>query len=73
VDQTPQAVYDAVNNVRAWWSQAEEGGTDKPGAAFYRHYQDVHRCTLKITELVPGKKMAWHVLHSDFNFIKNKH
>ena len=49
-----------------------EGDTDKLGAVFYHHYQDVHRCTLKITELAPGKKVAWRVLHNDFNFIKDR-
>jgi hypothetical protein len=65
VDRSAQAVFDAINDVRGWWSQAEEGDTDKLGAVFYLHYRDVHRCTLKITELVPGKKAAWHILHND--------
>lgn len=72
VEQSPQAVFDAINNVRGWWSEAEEGDTDKVGAVFYHHYQDIHRCTLKITELVPGKRVVWRVLHNDFNFIKDK-
>jgi len=38
---SPQAVFDAINNVCAWWSEAEEGDTDKLGAGFYHHYQDV--------------------------------
>jgi hypothetical protein len=54
--------FDAINNVRGWWSQAEQGDTDKLGAVFYHHYQDVHRCTLKITELLPSKKVAWRGL-----------
>lgn len=72
VDQTPKEVFKAITNVRGWWSQAIEGDTDKLGAVFYHHYKDVHRCTLKITELVPGKRVVWHVLHNDFNFIKDK-
>jgi hypothetical protein len=72
VDQAPEAVFDAVNNVSGWWAQAEEGDTDKLGAVFYQHYRDIHRCTLKVTELVPGRKVAWKVLYSDFNFVKNK-
>jgi hypothetical protein len=72
VDQSPQDVFAAINNVRRWWSQATEGDTDKLGAVFYYHYQDVHRCTFKISELVPGKKVVWHVLHNDFNFIRDK-
>jgi hypothetical protein len=72
VDQTQQEVFAAINNVRGWWSQAVEGETDRPGAVFYYHYQDVHRCTFKITELVPGAKVVWHVLDNYFNFMQDK-
>src|SRR5665647_260386 len=72
VDQSPEEVFDAINNVRGWWSQAVEGSTDKLGAGFKYHYQDVHLCTFKITEFVPGKKVVWHVLDNYFNFVKDK-
>jgi len=72
VDQTLQEVFDAINNVRGWWSEEIEGRTDQLGGVFYYHYQDIHRCTFKITELVPGQKVVWQVLHNDFNFIKDK-
>lgn len=72
VDQTPQEVFEAINNVRGWWSQAIEGDTDKLGSVFYYHYQDVHRATFKITEFVPGKKVVWHVLQNYFNFVQDK-
>jgi uncharacterized protein YndB with AHSA1/START domain len=72
VDQSPKEVFDAINNVRGWWSQAIEGDTDKPGAEFKYHYQDVHRSAFKITEFVPGRKVVWHVLDNFFNFVKDK-
>jgi hypothetical protein len=72
VDHTPQEVFAAINTVRGWWSQAIEGETDKPGAVFYYHYQDLHRCTLKIAEFVPGKKVVWHVLQNYFSFVEDK-
>src|SRR6266496_2181447 len=71
VDQTPEEVFKAINNVRGWWSEAVEGDTDKLGAVFYYHYQDIHHCTVKVTELVPGEKVVWHVLDSYMNFIKD--
>ena len=72
VDQTPQEAFEAINNVRGWWSQAIEGETDRLNAEFTYHYQDVHRCTFKITEFVPGEKVVWHVLDNYFNFVKDK-
>lgn len=71
VDSTPEEAFDAINDVRGWWSQAIEGDTDKLGAVFYYHYQDIHRCTFKITEFVPGKKVVWHVLQNYFNFVRD--
>jgi hypothetical protein len=72
VDQTPEEAFAAINNVRGWWSQAIEGDTDKLGAVVYYHYQDLHRCTFKITEFVPGKKVVWHVLQNYFPFVQDK-
>lgn len=73
VDQTPEQVFNAINNVRGWWSQEVEGSTDKLNAEFNYHYQDVHIAKMKITELVPGKKVAWQVLDNYFKFTHDKH
>ncbi len=72
VDQSPEEVFDAINNVRGWWSEEIDGSTDKLGAEFKFHYKDLHRCTQKITELVPAKKVVWHVLDSHINFVKDR-
>src|SRR5574341_590044 len=71
VNNTPKEAFDAINNVRGWWSEEIEGRTDELGEFKY-HYQDIHRCTIKITELVPGKKVVWHVVDNYFNFVKDK-
>ncbi len=72
VDQSPEEVFAAVNNVRGWWSQEIDGSTDKFGAEFKFHYRDFHRTTHKITEFVPGKKVVWHTTDSHINFVKDK-
>ena len=72
VAETPEAVFAAVNNVRGWWSEEIEGNTDKVGGLFRYHFRDLHRCTMKVMELVPAKKVAWHVLDNYFSFTKDK-
>jgi len=72
VDQTPKQVFDAINNVRGWWSEEVEGSTDKPNEVFDYHFQDIHKCRIKLIELVPEKKVVWLVLDNYFNFIKDQ-
>ena len=72
VDQSPEEVFDAINNVRGWWSEEIDGSTDKLGAEFKFCYKDLHRSTRKITELVSAKKVVGHVLDSHINFVKDK-
>jgi uncharacterized protein YndB with AHSA1/START domain len=72
VDQSPQEVFDAINNVRGWWSEEIDGHTDKLSAEFKFHHKDVHRSTQRITELVPGKKVVWQVSDSQLSFVKDK-
>jgi hypothetical protein len=72
VDQSPEEVFAAVNNVRGWWSEDIEGYMDKLGAEFKFHAQDLHDSTQKITEFVPNKKVVWHVTDSQINFVNDK-
>ena len=72
VDQTPKEVFNAINNVRGWWSGEIEGDTDKLGAEFTYRVPDVHWCKMKITEFIPGKKVVWHVLDSYISYTEAK-
>lgn len=70
VTQTPEEVFEAINNVRGWWSESIEGITDQPNAQFLQYYRDIHIAKMKIAEFIPGKKVSWQVLDSHFSFTK---
>jgi hypothetical protein len=72
VDQTPEEVFNAINNVRGWWSEEIEGRTDRLNDEFKYHYEDLHRCEMKLTEFIPNKKVVWLVMDNYFKFTKDK-
>ena len=72
VDRTPLEAFEAITNVRGWWSEDVEGVTDQVGAEFKYRNKDIHRCTVRVTELVPGRKVSWLVLENYFNFIEDQ-
>lgn len=72
VDRPRQEVFDAVNDVAGWWSQEVVGVTDRVGGEFDYHYRDIHRCTLRVTDLVPGRRVAWRVVDNHFDFVQDQ-
>ncbi|MNE11873.1 hypothetical protein D3C80_1046490 [compost metagenome] len=72
VDQTPEEVFNAINNVRGWWSEEIEGNTNQVNDVFTYHYEDIHRCQIKLIEVIPYEKVVWLVIDNYFNFTKDK-
>jgi len=72
VDQTPEEVFNAINNVRGWWSEEIEGNTEKLNDEFTYHYKDVHISKMKLIEVIPNEKVVWLVLDNHFKFTKDK-
>jgi uncharacterized protein YndB with AHSA1/START domain len=72
VDQSPEEVFGAINDVRAWWSGSIEGDTDRLGAEFRYRYEDLHDSTQKLAELVPGRKIVWRVTESHLSFVEDQ-
>ena len=72
VNQTSTEVFNAINNVRGWWSEEIEGDSRKLNDEFDYHYQDVHRCKMKIVEFTLNQKVVWQVLDNYFSFTKDK-
>lgn len=72
VDQSPEDVFRAINDVRGWWSGEIDGETDKLGAEFTYRVPGMHRSKQKITELIPDKKVVWQVLEGELGLVKDK-
>jgi hypothetical protein len=72
VNQSPKEVFDAVNNVSAWWQGEVEGSTSKLGDEFTYRMKEFHFSKQKLIEVIPDKKVVWLVTESELNFVKNK-
>ncbi len=75
--KTPQEVFQAITNVRGWWSglYSEEihGGTEQLNDEFsFRAAEGAHYSKQKLVEVIPGKKVVWLVTDSDFKYIGKK-
>ena len=71
VEKTPLEVFNAINNVRGWWSGEIEGETDKQDAIFTYRVPGIHFSKQKILVLSPPK-IHWQIVESNLNFLKNK-
>ncbi len=72
VDETSQAVFNAINNVSGWWQGEIEGSATKLNDEFTYHMGDIHFSRQKIVEMIPGKKVVWLITESLLNFVKDK-
>ena len=72
VDRSPKEVFDAINDVRAWWSAEVEGPTDVEGETFTFRVKDLHRSQIRVSELVPGERVVWTVLENYMSFVEDQ-
>ena len=70
VGATASEAVTAVTDVRGWWSGTIRGETNKLGDVFTYEVPDVHRCTMTLTELLPGRRVVWHVSDSWLGFVQ---
>jgi hypothetical protein len=71
VEQSPDEVYAAVLDVRAWWTGEVEGRTDEVGAEFTYRHPPQHYSRQRVTELTPGSRVVWQVTDSLLSFVSD--
>jgi len=72
LDEPPREVFAAIKNVAGWWSGEVAGSADTVGDEFTYRYKDFHVTRQRVTELVEGRKIVWHVVDGSLNFIADK-
>lgn len=72
VDESPQRAYEAINDVRGWWSGKITGPTDQLGGEFSYWVPGAHYTKFRITDLVPDRKVSWLVLDSWLAFLDDR-
>lgn len=72
VDRDPERVFQAINDVRGWWSGEVVGDNAKLGDEFTYTVEGVHYSKQRVTEFVPGKKLVWHVVDARLDFVEHK-
>ncbi|PSR69695.1 ATPase [Nocardia sp. MDA0666] len=72
VDRTPETFFDAVLDVRGWWSKTLTGRSEKPGDVFTYEVPGVHRATIEVTEVVPHERVVWRVLDARLTLVDDR-
>jgi hypothetical protein len=71
VDQSRDEAFDAIKNVRGWWSEGLEGSTENLGDEFTYRHKELHESKQKLVERVPAERLVWLVLDANLSFTSN--
>ncbi len=76
-DQTSEQIFNAIRNVREWWSgiysEKFEGETKNLNDEFsFTAENGVHYSKHKLIEVLPNKKIVWQVIDGSLSFVEKK-
>lgn len=70
-EASPAAVFNAINDVRAWWSEDFAGASAKPGDEFDVNFSDIHYSKQRITVMEQNRKVDWLIMARKLTFLEN--
>jgi hypothetical protein len=71
VDQTPEEAFNAINNVRGWWSQNVSGNSKSLNDLFSVKFGETF-VDFKIVESVSEKKIVWQITDCNLHWLTDK-
>ena len=71
VNATAQKAFNSINSVSKWWTENLEGSSQKLNDEFTVRFGETF-ITIKIVELIPDKKILWHVIDCYKHWLKDK-
>ena len=71
VNATPRQVTESINNISKWWTEDVDGQSEKVNDVFTVRFGETF-ITIKIVELIPDKKICWHVIDCYKHWLKDK-
>lgn len=69
---TPGEAFEAIGHVKEWWVRDTEGSSEKLNDVFTVRFPGETSVTFKVTESMPGKKIAWLVTDCYLPWLKDK-
>jgi hypothetical protein len=69
---TPEEVFDAIADVRGWWSEDITGACAGVGDEFTFSVPGVHYSRILVTEFEPEARIAWLVLENRMTYVADQ-
>lgn len=70
-EASPATVFNAINDVPAWWSEDFAGASTSIGDEFDVNFSDIHYSKQRITAMEQDKKIDWLIVASKLTFLEN--